>query len=261
MASDKAPAFQFYAKEFLADANQAGMSLQEAGAYVRLMCVEWNEAGKGIPDSAVKCARMVGATDGHMKKMWPTLRRCFREHGSETGMLIHPRLEKEREKQESYRRRQSDKGRASATARATGAQPDGNHGPTAVQPDGNQIATLRSPISNLQSPKNKKEPSSPKEPANPQVAEFLKWFPEEYKRRRHGADCLIVHERDGALVKKLLKTTTFERLQNLSRVMLSDKCEEKFITETGRDIGILSMKFNWLSDRLAAFEATRGATS
>lgn len=261
MAQEKAPAFQFYAKEFLADANQAGMSLQEAGAYVRLMCVEWNEAGKGIPDSAVKCARMVGATDGHMKKMWVTLRRCFREHGSEAGMLIHPRLEKEREKQESYRRRQSDKGRASAAARSAGPQPEGNHGSTAVQPKSNQRATLLSPISDLQSPiKNKKEPS-PKEPANPQVAEFLKWFPEEYKRRRHGADCLIFHDRDGAIVKRLLKTTTYERLQNLARVMLSDKCEEKFITETGRDIGILSTKFNWLSDRLASFEASRAASA
>lgn len=161
---EKAPAFQFYAKEFMTDANQAGMSLHEAGAYIRLMCIEWNEHGKGIADNAVKCARMVGATDTQMKKMWPTLRRCFVEHRSEAGMLTHPRLEKEREKQENYRRRQSDKGLASAALRLakqpTGGQPEGNHGSTAVQPNhqpnvNSPISDLRSPISNLPSKRSR----------------------------------------------------------------------------------------------------------
>lgn len=104
--------------------------------------------------------------------------------------------------------------------------------------------------------KNKKEPSAT-EPPNPQAREFLLWFQSEYKTRRHGADYLVKWDRDTPLVKAMLKATTFDRLQNLARVMLSDKCEEKFIVETDRGIGILSTKFNWLSDRLAAFEAAR----
>lgn len=123
------------------------MSLQEAGAYVRLMCIEWNEAGKGIPDNAVKCAHMVGATDAHMKRMWVSLRRCFQEHPTEPNMLIHPRLEKERAKQAAYRRRQSDKGAKGAAKRWPG---DSTGMPPAIA---QAIPNDSSPISNLQSPK------------------------------------------------------------------------------------------------------------
>lgn len=104
----KAPAFQFYAKEFLADAIQAGMSLQETGAYIRLICFEWTEQGKGIPDDVTRISRMIGAPAGATKKMWPTIRACFAPHPDTAGRLIHPRLQVERLKQAAFRRRQTD---------------------------------------------------------------------------------------------------------------------------------------------------------
>jgi len=176
MAPEKAPAFQFYPKDFLSDGNQGEMSLKETGAYARLMCRCWLEMT--IPDDITRAANLCGATTAEMRQMWPAIRRCFRPSDVEPGRLIHPRLEKERVKQEAYRQRQSAKGRASAAAR-TGCQPEYNHGSTTVQPDtqpdGNRMATRgqpksNSPISDLRSDlvlKNKQD-QQPRRKERPQ---------------------------------------------------------------------------------------------
>lgn len=98
----------------------------------------------------------------------------------------------------------------------------------------------------------------PKKPADPRVKEFLDWFQAEYKRRRHGADYLVTWNRDAALVKQMLGATDLARLKRLSQVLLSDKCDDEFIVQTDRGVPILKAKFNWLSERLAAWEAARG---
>ncbi len=118
----KAPAFQFYPKDFLSDEDQAVMSCEQAGAYIRLICHAWNEGS--IPDDAVKCARLAGSDPKRFSAhVWPSVRLCFRpvpifvddpEFGSR---LIHPRLEKEREKQLEFSGRQRVKGLAGAIAR------------------------------------------------------------------------------------------------------------------------------------------------
>jgi uncharacterized protein YdaU (DUF1376 family) len=103
--STKAPAFQFYARDFLADQEQALMSLQEAGAYIRLMSHCWLKGT--LPSSTVDLARLCGATTGQMTKMRPALARCFTE--TTDGRWTHPRLDKERKKQADHSRRQSDR--------------------------------------------------------------------------------------------------------------------------------------------------------
>lgn len=100
----RSPAFQFYAKDFLSDGNQAGMSLQETGAYIRLICFCWNDGS--IPDDPVRIARMIGATPREIRLVWPAIRPFFMSAGE--GRLTHPRVEQEREKQAEFRRRQSD---------------------------------------------------------------------------------------------------------------------------------------------------------
>jgi hypothetical protein len=46
-----------------------------------------------------------------------------------------------------------------------------------------------------------------------------------------------------------------ERLRDFARILLSDKTEDDFIVGSDRGIEVLSAKFNWLSARLAQFEA------
>lgn len=124
--SSNSPAFQFYPKDFLGDGDQAGMSLQETGAYARLMCYEWNAHGQGISDDVVRCARMVGAPISAMRKMWLTLRALFIAHPTEPGRIVHPRLEKERAKQAVFKRRQSDASKKRWGSRGNAAASSGD---------------------------------------------------------------------------------------------------------------------------------------
>lgn len=129
------------------DGNVAGMSLEERGAYITLLCLCWQESS--LPADTKRLARMVGTPERQFLKFWPAVRGCFRDAGDR---LVHPRLEKERAKQAAYREKQRQKGIASAVNRgSTAVQPRFNRGstgpPTGSQPEGN------SPISDLRSPR------------------------------------------------------------------------------------------------------------
>lgn len=152
MAAEKAPAFQFYPKEFLTDGNVAGMSLQERGAYITLICLCWQEGS--LPVERSRLANMVGLEPRVFSRIWTHIAPCFRERG---GRLVHPRLEKEREKQAEYRRRQSDKGKLGATAR----WPDDGrgHAPAIAQALAQAIPEHSSPISDLQTAVTKNPPT------------------------------------------------------------------------------------------------------
>lgn len=95
----------------------------------------------------------------------------------------------------------------------------------------------------------------PTKQADQRPKEFLDWFQAEYKLRRHGADYFVRWEKDMPIVKRLLGATDIDRLKKLAQIMLSDKTEDDFIADSDRGIGVFSAKFNWLSDRLAAWEA------
>ena len=139
MAAHKSPAFQFYAQDFLT--GTATMTLAEVGAYVKLLAHQWH-AGS-VPRGTRERARILGCSLAVEKTLWVALEMKFTavDDGYQNA-----RLEEERRKQAEYRRRQSDKGKASA---ATKRQPDVNHGSTTVesrlQPDGNSsVFGLRS---------------------------------------------------------------------------------------------------------------------
>ncbi len=80
------------------------MSLAEAGAYIRLISVCWLDGS--LPGETKLLARLCGATSRQMLEMWPAIGRCF--HPTSDGRLTHPRLDKEREKQAVFSRRQTD---------------------------------------------------------------------------------------------------------------------------------------------------------
>ena len=250
MPSDKAPAFQFYPKDFLTNEYVRLMSHTERGIYITLLCFCWLEGS--LPAEVGQLAALSGVPATRFTKLWSgPLSACF--YVREDGRLGQPRLEKERNKQQEYRRRQSDKGRASAEARF-------NRGSTAVQPrpvqpEGNSsIFNLHTPVTRA----THVEPP-PKKPADPRVSEFLKWFPEEFKRRRNGAEYLVKHGKHGALVKQMLGATDLDRLKKYAAIML--KTNDDFIAETDRGIEILSARFSWLSDKLAAWEAQQREAS
>ena len=113
-----APAFQFYAADFLADGAQMVMELEEVGAYIRLMAVCWKEGS--IPTDTRLLAKLAGCDRADMERIWPAIRGCFQGHPEEDGLAIHPRLEKEREKQAARSKKMSQGGKKGAHKRWKG---------------------------------------------------------------------------------------------------------------------------------------------
>jgi uncharacterized protein YdaU (DUF1376 family) len=112
-AKDKAPAFQFYVRDFMADANVQAMTWDEIGMYVWLMCVYWNE--RELPNDRGRIMRILKVTDDSVAtRVWSAIVPCFEQ---KDGKLSHPRLDKERRKRLEWERKSSEGGRASAALR------------------------------------------------------------------------------------------------------------------------------------------------
>jgi uncharacterized protein YdaU (DUF1376 family) len=108
----KAPAFQLYAAEFLADENFALMSLAGRGAYITLICYCWREGS--IPADMNRIGRLCGIDSSAMAELWEELYSCFE---LANGRYIHPGLERERIKQQEFNRERQESGRRGAQSR------------------------------------------------------------------------------------------------------------------------------------------------
>jgi uncharacterized protein YdaU (DUF1376 family) len=104
----RAPAFQFYPNDFLADANVAVMSMQERGVYITLICFCWQQGS--LPCASERLAALCGVPVATFRKFWPAIEPCFKRHAN-GDRFVHPRLEKERKKQRDYRKKQAENGR------------------------------------------------------------------------------------------------------------------------------------------------------
>lgn len=132
---EKSPAFQWYPKDYSADINVKLMTLEERGAYVELMNVEWTEKSLPIDDNELAVLSQLGEKwfSGSGEK----IKKCFKE---KKGRLIHPRLEKERKKQKEWRKKCSEAGKKSATVRKDSKKQvkgSSTNLSTVVQPKGN----------------------------------------------------------------------------------------------------------------------------
>jgi uncharacterized protein YdaU (DUF1376 family) len=107
--ADRSPAFQFYAKDFLSDVRVMAMSLEEVGAYWKLVSICWLE--EGLPSELPVLARLLHVTPSKMARLWPAIEPCFR---LESGLYQHTRLDRERAKQDEYRATQSEAGKRGA---------------------------------------------------------------------------------------------------------------------------------------------------
>jgi uncharacterized protein YdaU (DUF1376 family) len=103
---NKPPAFQFYAKDWLVDT--ARLTLEQEGAFIRLLAHEWVEGH--IPADDYERARVLGVGVKKLRFLWRTLGKHFLP--GINGGLTNARLEDERRKQSEYRELQSRKGKA-----------------------------------------------------------------------------------------------------------------------------------------------------
>jgi uncharacterized protein YdaU (DUF1376 family) len=115
---NKAPAFQLYAADFLADENVVCMSLNERGAYITLMCFCWREGS--IPSDLESLSALCGVDIDTMSGIWKRVQKCFNPHKKNEQRLIHFRLEKERKKQKEHSKKRSEAGLKGAKTRWVG---------------------------------------------------------------------------------------------------------------------------------------------
>lgn len=147
----KSPAFQFYAGDWLSSQRVALMSLEEEGAYIRLLAFCWQHGS--IPAEPEQIARLIGK--GASTTLATTLATMF-EPGGEG--LIHRRLEDEREKQKVWSEKSSAGGKKSAESRRRAKE--AKNSPPEIQPPlqgclpigSNQNATLHSSSSSSNIP-------------------------------------------------------------------------------------------------------------
>ncbi len=111
----KSPSFQWYAADYLASQRVQMLTLEEEGAYIRMISYCWLHGS--IPYDAVLCAKMVGkgASTTLIRVVQPLFKRC----GSK---MVHERLEVEREKQAKWREKSAAGGLASAKARRSSSK-------------------------------------------------------------------------------------------------------------------------------------------
>lgn len=106
-ATNKPPAFQFYPADFLSDFNVQHMTLEEIGAYWKLVSHCWLE--ESLPADLSQLARVLGVTRKKMENMWVSVGPCF--IAVDGDRLRHARLDKERELQIRRRNRLSEAGK------------------------------------------------------------------------------------------------------------------------------------------------------
>jgi uncharacterized protein YdaU (DUF1376 family) len=156
--ADKAPAFQFYPKDLLSDANVSVMDNQELGVYMRLMAHCWIE--RSLPGDMVRLAKLARETPDTFSTIWITVGMCFERREDENGIrFFHPRLEKERKKQAAFRDKATKRGHLGAEARwsnkhASSIKQASTKHASSMLSDGSPISYLQSSSS---TPVEKKE--------------------------------------------------------------------------------------------------------
>ncbi len=130
----KAPAFQFYASDFIGGTMQ--FTAEETGVYIRLLCYQWMNGG--LPNDKNRIRSIAGYTKDPGSLTMPLAKFIL---GTD-GVYRNKRLEEVRTAQDDFRRRQSVNGKAGAQARygTAIAPPCHSHS----QKDGDGIA-LRTP--------------------------------------------------------------------------------------------------------------------
>jgi uncharacterized protein YdaU (DUF1376 family) len=122
MAKD--PAFLFYPNDYIG--GTLGMTLEEKGAYMELLILQFNK-GHFTIEQAQKLL------NGSFEKLWPVVKEKFEE--DETRGFFNERLEIEKDKRKNFNTKQKERG-------SKGGRPKNNPDETRIKPAGYQNKSL-----------------------------------------------------------------------------------------------------------------------
>jgi len=118
---NKSPAFQFYPSDWLGSQRVSMMTLEEEGAYIRLLAYCWQHGS--VPADPEAVARLIGKgasttlASRVLTMFQPPLQPPLVAPLSGGNVLVHERLEEERSKQFKWKEKSSEGGRKSAELR------------------------------------------------------------------------------------------------------------------------------------------------
>jgi uncharacterized protein YdaU (DUF1376 family) len=88
------PHFPFWAKDWLASSGTRRLSLAARGAYIDLLCFQWEDGS--IPAMRTQCERICGCNANEMQTVWDELLPHFPICADDPTKRANPRLEAER---------------------------------------------------------------------------------------------------------------------------------------------------------------------
>jgi uncharacterized protein YdaU (DUF1376 family) len=126
----RSPAFQLYVDDLLGSGTVQAANTEEVGAYVLLMCYDWQEVGFVYDEE--RLANVCRLPLPRFRKAWAHLSPKFPERD---GRRFNPRLEKERAKQAAWAAKATEKGKRGADVRWHGQCPPDATGIREPMPD------------------------------------------------------------------------------------------------------------------------------
>lgn len=114
MAPKKAPAFQFYVRDWRSSRKVQLMSFALRGMYLEMLIEQWDKGA--APSTAAACALALGGSAREWTAGWSALASCFRPRKRD-GLLINAKLEAIRRQKRQYLKGQSVNGLEGAKAR------------------------------------------------------------------------------------------------------------------------------------------------
>jgi uncharacterized protein YdaU (DUF1376 family) len=217
VAKEKSPAFQFYPKDWLSDAEVRAMTPAQRGIYIDLLAHLWTE--QRLPLDPTKLARLLGLRQINFSHhYWPVLAPRFETLSLEgVTYLTHKRLDEERAKQLTWREKSAAGGRKSAAGRAKGGsglvqpplqptdQPKPNSPSPSPSPEDERARALTSTLP--------PEGINPKPKPNPNIVnpgdpvELVRWQFDEFVKRATPAFKADAWMRVDAWVRKVGEST------------------------------------------------------
>src|SRR5258708_6456631 len=88
--AERAPAFQFYIRDWRSSRKVQVMSFKERGMYLEMLIEQWDKGA--APSSPKACASALGGTEGEWERSWGALSACFSPRKRD-GLLINSKLE------------------------------------------------------------------------------------------------------------------------------------------------------------------------
>ncbi len=156
MSREQSPAFQFYPRDFLCDDKVMAMSASARGCYIVLLCHCWLS---GSITSNVQELRRLSLYDGHdWPRTWGQLEKAFvPRHGA----LVNPRIERERQKQATFREMKARAGQAGGKQKASrrlaqtlakASPPSSSSSSSSSYPRNNKLTSKRKAVPSAQTP-------------------------------------------------------------------------------------------------------------